>query len=573
MTTVDAELAPLARRWQGAALALIAVCAMGLVLGNGWVQDEGPLILQDPRVHAWSGLWSGFVSPWWPEATGGGLYRPLARTLLTLQWMAGGGAPWAFKLGSLLCYLAAVAAVWTLARRLLPGLPAWIVAALFAAHPVHTEAVAVAVNQGEALVTAVLCAAAALWLDQRAGRRALGPTAVTIALLYLAGLGLKEHALLLPVLLFVAGAAVPRVAGTGQTSRRREWGVLLGLVAIGAAVWAARTAILGGAVSAPPAHGLPVEPLPRALTMLGVVPHWVRLLLWPAHLQADYAPLEILPWGGWTVMHSLGTGLLALAAGLLAWSWPRRRVVAAGILWTAVALFPVSNLAAVTGIVLAERTLMLASVGAILAVIAAVPDAWWHTPRTRTPLAALAGALVLVGAFRSAARMPDWHDPVRYVIALSRDAPRSWHTLDAVGTLELEAGHRAEGEARLRAAMAIAPWHSRAYRTLARAYRSDGLCAAAIPLLETTLRLEPIDQYSRLSLVACLLDQARYDEARARAVEGAAGPGRALQAAFRAATLTADSAARARAGAGRVRLAPFPGGYTDIGAPPGDTRP
>ena len=39
-----------------------------------------------------------------------------------------------------------------------------------------------------------------------------------------------------------------------------------------------------------------------------------------------------------------------------------------GIVWVAIAVLPVSNLILPTGILLAERTLYLASVGAVLAV-------------------------------------------------------------------------------------------------------------------------------------------------------------------------------------------------------------
>jgi hypothetical protein len=80
-----------------------------------------------------------------------------------------------------------------------------------------------------------------------------------------------------------------------------------------------------------------------------------------------------------------------------------------------------------------------------------------------------------------------------------------------------------------------------------------------------TLAIEPIDQHTRLSLVACLLDQGRYGDARAHAVEGSAGRGADIRPAFLAAIATADSAVRVAAPPQTVRLASIPGDHTTIG--------
>jgi hypothetical protein len=105
----------------------------------------------------------------------------------------------------------------------------------------------------------------------------------------------------------------------------------------------------------------------RALTMLQVVPEWFRLFLWPEHLRADYSPNVIVTATHWGVAQTFGVTLL-LAAVVLAWVCRRARpAVTFGILWTAVGLVLVSNLIVATGIVLAERTLFLATIGVVIA--------------------------------------------------------------------------------------------------------------------------------------------------------------------------------------------------------------
>ena len=69
--------------------------------------------------------------------------------------------------------------------------------------------------------------------------------------------------------------------------------------------------------------------------MLGVVPEWLRLFAWPAHLQADYSPQEITGALDWGAAQTLGLFILAAAViGALA---ARRSapVVTFGIMWIA----------------------------------------------------------------------------------------------------------------------------------------------------------------------------------------------------------------------------------------------
>ena len=89
---------------------------------------------------------------------------------------------------------------------------------------------------------------------------------------------------------------------------------MLLIMLLGAATFfAIRTFALGGdpvgTFTAEALDGLSIGG--RTLTMLAVVPHWYRLLLWPAHLQGDYAPREIeaaTTWGLGQTQDSYGMG-------------------------------------------------------------------------------------------------------------------------------------------------------------------------------------------------------------------------------------------------------------------------
>ena len=120
---------------------------------------------------------------------------------LATQWVAGGGKPARVPCHEHPSIFASAVAFFWLAAMLLPVGAAWVAAALFAVHPVHVEAVAVAVNQGELIVGLI----ATLWVGvygraPKQGRPG-SPTSVGIVATYLVACLFKENAVILPGLL------------------------------------------------------------------------------------------------------------------------------------------------------------------------------------------------------------------------------------------------------------------------------------------------------------------------------------------------------------------------------------
>lgn len=540
-------------------LALLALAAMGASLRNAWSQDEPPLIQHNTTVHQWSGLVSGFTGAYWPAPSKGGLYRPLARSAATVQWMLGGGRPWPFHLVDLLLYAGVVLAVWGLARELLTPAQAWIAAALFAVHPVHVEAVAISVDQGELVAGIAAALGAAAFLRWRRGALPGRQAFAAIAGLYLVALGFKENAFVIPVLLAALELSLP----VRHEGRRARWQAIAAATLLGLGWWALRSQVLGTLAGAAPAEALQGTSIgERALTMLGVAGEWTRLLVWPAHLQGDYSPWEIAPWDRWRGEQTAGAialGAFALALGL---AWKRRPAAAFGLLWVAIGLAPVSNLVIPTGILLAERTLLLPSIGVVLVMAAMIPDTLWAS-RWRLPAAAALGIVLLLGMVRDATRMPVFHDPLAYMAALRRDAPESWRVMAGAGIVAMEAGDRAEGTRLLNAANAAWPAAPRPRLLLAFYARIQGRCDEAVPFLQQALARDPADRWTRLPLVACLLDLGEY--AQGARIAGHDTVNDPIGAALRTAVTLAADAERRHVPARTVRLPPVPGGLTLIG--------
>jgi hypothetical protein len=441
--------------------------------------------------------------------------------LLAGEHWLGAGRPLLFRVVSYLLYTAVGVGVLALARRLLSEQVALGVALLFAAHPVHVEAVALGVGQNELLVGLLATLMTVRYLDRRRGGSGVpGPGDwALLGALYLAASLLKEQGLVLPGLLLAAELFVlPR---PDRSRARRLAGGYTLLAALGIGVLVARAVVLSGDVAGTfVAEALEDQKLGgRALTMLRVVPEWVRLLLWPSHLRADYSPQELAASTGFHGPEAIGLGLLL---GGVAAAWLARRrspTLSFGLAWSAVALLPVSNVLVPTGILLAERTLFLPSVGVVLTLgaLAEMVLGWDRGPGRLVGRAlALTGAVLLVaGVARSAERHPIWRNGATYVARSVRDAPRSWRLQRDYGQALFASGGRTQALAAYQRAIALVP-RAHAWRVrndLARRLWEIGANDQAVDQLRVSLAESPDQGETRYYLVLGYLVLGAYAEA------------------------------------------------------------
>lgn len=507
-------------------LLLVVVAALAATvtgLGNGFAYDDVHVVLRNPAVHQLSDLPARFLETYWPEVAlgqAGRLYRPLTIVGFSLQWAIGGGAPFIFHLTSTLLNLLLALLVYAVARRLMGVWPATLAAVVFVVHPVHSEAVGNVVGQGELLAGVLLLAGTVVYLDSRRDRLT-GGRIVVISACYLLACFTKEHAVMWPLLLAPLGWVVP-TGKTGAESRQESIRLFL-ILAVELVVYLAiRQTIVGGFagdVQHPLWHDTTIGT--RAITMLAAVPVWSRLLLWPAHLQADYSPQEMLLAHGLGRDQWLGLALLGLLALLFVVSLRRLPVAAAGLAWTVIAVAPVANLVTPTGIVLAERTLFLASVGFVLALGALADglDRWIPADQRWGRLAAALMAVVLcvLGAARMAWRLPVWRDNTTLFGTTIVDAPKSyWAWRNWAGDLVL-ANHPAEARAAYERSLALFDRDPTVYDDLASFERRSGRCDLAVPHFRAALAIDSTRYMTTSRLIGCLTVVGDYDAARALA--------------------------------------------------------
>lgn len=452
ITSGPAAPAPARRPTAAAVVLLLALTAASYAgaLRVGFVADDYFAIVLNRHVSEGGGLLRLFATDYWEgtedeagklETTPSAhrrildrLYRPVVLLTFALTArLAGLDATW-FHLINLVLHAAVAVVLFGLAGRLglSPG-GALAAAALFAVHPLHSEAVIWIVGRAE-LLAALSVLGVLSWhlrpADAPAGRRYgwLAPAAV-----FAVGLFSKEHVIVLPALVLVAELARDRGAGPRPGGRP----LYAAYAVVVAGYLAARFAALGGRLVTDPrdialidnvlAH---VDTGPRLLTALTVALRYLGLWLWPRSLSMDYG-YNAVPVVTSPLAPAVLAGLLAWGAllGLGAWSWVRGpRRIALAVALTVLAFLPVSNLVVPIGTAMGERLFYLPSAGLCLL----AGEAWMRAGRLtagRLPGRALAAAriallvLVVTGlAARTVARTGDWADTERL---LRRSAPAS----------------------------------------------------------------------------------------------------------------------------------------------------
>ncbi len=553
-----------AGRWIGRAafglLALLALLSFANAFPNSFALDDVPIIVENRLIKSLGHLPTLFTTDYWAgtagSGVGGALYRPLVLVSFALNYFMGGLNPFGYHLVNLLLHLAASWVLYALARQLdLSWAGALAASALFAVHPLHTEAVTGIVGRAE-LLMALGVLLAVVWYRRGGAPDRLEPGfAVASWGAFALALLSKEQAMMLPALLLLSDF------DTARDVRRRTWKEVLpgawrrylGYLLILGAFLVLRAAVLGSFV--PQAHGMihfldnplaHVPRLPQVVTALKVAGRYLWLFMWPAKLSADYSytaiPIATSPWEPGVLLAGLAWGGLL---GLGAYAYQRGvRPLFFGIGCTVLTFLPVSNLLIPIGTIMGERLFYLPSAGLCLIVGAGWDGmAAWAAQAgclrlvIRVGLGVFALVLLLLSA-RTILRNQDWRNTRTLSQSTVQVVPHSAKAQVNYGAFLLDVGRIDEAIDALKRALTIEPDYADAHRNLGRAYAEKGLWHEAEAAAQRALAIWEKDQGQEHPAVAEALNdlgefcyyQGKYGEAeplyqRALAIrERALGP-------------------------------------------------
>ena len=418
------------------AVAALAVAVHLNTLGAGFVNYDDPkLILNNPYIRS---LDLDTVRHVWTHPIKEA-YLPLRVTSYAVDYAIWGMEPFGFHLANVLLHAMVAVLVFAVARRLSGSLfAAFAAGALFAVHPVHTEAVAWASGRKDVLSTALFLGSYLLYLKYaQEGRRKHWLILVSIIAFIFSGLA-KAMVVTLPALIMITDYVYGERLGEGRWKR---------LVPVWAAYFAAAAFVTGLAVhfassakAIVPYHFGSGER--TALFMTWAVLFYLKTLLWPSFLSARYPYGDTGDFGVPELAIRLSPGVLAIVLGAAFYVFLRSRethrratsvplkLAGLGLAWFFVSLLPVMNIISIN-ILVADRYLYVPSVGLLLAVAGAFLAVWRRFSTAsgvsagRIAVAVLLGALFVLGSARTWARNRVWHDSVSLWGSVASEFPGS----------------------------------------------------------------------------------------------------------------------------------------------------
>ncbi len=502
-----------AHRATAACLALFAFLLFARTLAGGFALDDTRLVRDNAWLRDPARLPELLVSDYWAPFARSGLWRPVVTLSYAGNFWLGGAEPWGYHALNAALHAGVAVLVLALLRRLASGPGTALAGAfLFAAHAVHSEAVANVAGRAELLCAAfflgsLLCHAAAR--EAAPGRRS-GPRLASLALYGLALLS-KESALTLLLaapLLDLAGPARPG-APPGARKLRALLGPLAGLLAV-TAVWAAaRLWVLGDApLPAPARLDNPLADLSaplRALNALAVLQRYAWLLAFPLRLSYDYSHAQIPLLASFLEPRALA--VLGLAAGellLLLFCYRRARPAFLGLAFGAATLSAASNLLVPIGTILGERLLYLPSAGFCLFAAEALRAAAVRLPvgprGRRVAFAGAMAALVALHGARAFVRSGDWQSEERLYQADLGTSPRSARVQQNAGFAAQKRGDHPRALEHFARALEIEPRYQLARLNAAISLAALGRSEEAVAIYRAELAQAPGDAELALDL-------------------------------------------------------------------------
>ncbi|XP_015513359.1 protein O-mannosyl-transferase TMTC1 [Neodiprion lecontei] len=407
------------------AVALVATGCYLNALGGDFVHDDIPAIVRNKDVLASSSVANILRDDFWgtpmQDPNSHKSYRPLTTLTFRLNYLTAGLTPMWFHATNVALHAAAcvlVTKVSLAVASLRPGFAA-LTGLLFAAHPIHTEAVTGIVGRADVLACIFFLLSflayhgqqtAHVWSSVGLGALSMlaketGVTVLVLNLLY--DLCRSWHSIKRSLL----------EARWNDESRNFSRRAAALLVSFGVLL-VVRLALLHGSLPkfSPPDNPAAFHPClhVRLLTFcyLAALNFW--LLVCPATLSHDWQMGSVPLVASVADARNLATCLFFGGCVVLTYKaftdfeQQRHPPLILGWMFLVLPFLPASNLFVTVGFVMAERILYIPSVGSILLTVYGAQVTWTAVPRRRSLITAGVVLLLASGCCRTVLRNRDW---------------------------------------------------------------------------------------------------------------------------------------------------------------------
>lgn len=444
--------------------ALLAVAVYVNALQNPFVYDDFRLIVENPTLLNIADLQPMIVRD---------VTRPLVTVSYAIDTLIWGRIPLGYHVTNLalhainvmlvfwLALLAAedgrrhAASAWTAGS---PQAIGFAAAAVFAVHPMMTEAVGYVTGRSEVLFSFFFLVgflSGRRWMLDGGGRWWLACIASWIG-----GVLTKETAAMLPAVLLAYDWFV--LKSDAAERRRRFLRLELPMLAVALAAGIGRIAVLQ-LIEFPGRSGADGR---YALVQIETVWRYLALLLAPRG-QSIFHAVPLID----SVVSLRALANIAALAGLLAFAfWLRRAhgLVGFGLVWFIVLLIPPAVLFTLgRGEAMVERRTYLPAAGLFVIVGYSFGELWARAERQRILAAGAAAVFLASLGFLTVMRNAIWQDPVALTREAARLAPGQWMPRVMVGEAFRQSGRCTDAADEYRAAIGIRPAEEFPYTRLA----------------------------------------------------------------------------------------------------------
>ncbi|MFQ5900619.1 MAG: tetratricopeptide repeat protein [Thermodesulfobacteriota bacterium] len=385
--------------------------------------------------------------------------------------------------------------------------PALMAALIFATHPIHTESVAWVKGRDDLLAMFFMLSAFYLWIKSTLNSRPSTLNYLLSLLFYTLALLSKEMAITLPLILILYDYLLKdrsKVKGKNLIDLWRHipyWIVTflyLGIRTLILNQVAQQGGYLGGGFS------------PAMYTMTKGIAYYIKLLIMPINLSADYLTFPISRTMDWQVILSLSILLAILVAAMVSYRYSR--MVTFGILWFFITILPVSNIIPLR-IAIAERFLYIPSIGFCLLLGAGLKWGLETWPAVKRPVFVLFIAIIVLYSSGTIARNRVWRNEYVLWSDVVRRYPNNERAHANLGLVYEERGLLTEAEAELKNAIKIRKDFVNAHNSLGIVYHKKKSFDLALKELQTAIELDPTHVKAHYNLGLVYRDLKRYPDA------------------------------------------------------------
>ncbi len=488
------------------AVALLSLIVFANTLTNDFVWDDVELIVQNPAVHSLSNIPAFFAGHFWAQSSqpsARGYYRPMVLLSYAADYHIWGKNPLGFHVTNMLLNAVASVLVCLLILRLSSSSTAAFAGGLlFAVLPVHVESVAFVSGRTDVLATVFVLLSFNFFLSARKeGASFLWLAAAVLA--FCLGLFSKEVAAVLPVLLVAFEVVRPQ----DMPFRKKVFLHLPFWFVLGAYL-ALRVLLLRIRPDIQQRLSFPET----MLTMPGVVLDYLRLLVLPIHLCADYAvnvQHEI------SIANVAAIGALAVTGLLTLFLFLRRNIVGFFVIWLFVCLLPVLQIVPIS-VLKAERFLYLPSVGyCVLAALAVSFGFARLRPRGRPFLAAGLLLVLLAYSWQTISRNKVWKSEFALYRATAASAPDNFRAQYNLGNAYFRRGDIEQALRHTLIAYELKPDFPQIAYNLGVMYEACGQKQSAEAMYRRAIQADPSYAQAHNNLAAILFGSGNFAEAEA----------------------------------------------------------